>query len=209
MVSGAARRLRGGVESILCFAVLCTALLFSTTALAQSKTAAKKPATWTTPSYHSIIVGKSKKADVIKAFGKPDETRKPSLSAFAGESCCEELVYRGKSDNGGELAIALARSGSVVYVIDTFKQAMPRGTAYKKFGSDYHSRTYSIATCAASGGLAPIYNDTRGDLELAEYPTKGIVLWPSDDHYDYFGAVYLAHKPGLTRIPACAAHPKH
>src|SRR4051794_27519554 len=48
---------------------------------------------WRPGAYHDIIPGKTRKAAIIKAFGPPSETRKPSLTALAGQACCEELVY--------------------------------------------------------------------------------------------------------------------
>ena len=158
---------------------------------------------WRPGTYHDITPGKSRKAAVLKALGRPSETRKPSLTAFAAETCCEELVYKGKAENGGDLSIALQKGGPVVYVIDQFKTAMPHSTAYKKYGKDWHSHTYSTAKCAGRAGIAPLYRDPRGPLELVEYPDKGTLFWPSDDAYDFFGAVYLAHAPGALKPPAC------
>ncbi len=186
-------------------------VLLATPLVAQKAKSTKKtvaPDTWKAPTYHRITIGKSHKPEVVKALGKPSSTRKPSLSAFAGESCCEELVYKGKGDNGGDLSIAMGKNGPVIYIIDAFARAMPRSTAYRKFGSDWHPRTYSIAHCAESGGVSPIYRDKGGPIELAEYPSKGLILWPSEDSYDYFGAVYVARAPGMPKPPACVANEK-
>ncbi len=189
----------------LSFCLAVVVLLFASTLAAQTKSAS---AGWKTPTFHGITPGKSRKADVIKAFGQPNETRKPSLSAFAGDSCCEELVYKGKGDTAGDLMIAVRRAGPVVYIVDSFQRAMTRTTAHKTFGPDWHDRTYSTAKCAASGGGTPLYRDRDGNLELAEYPSKGLLLWPSDDALDYFGVVYLAKEPGLPKPPACVAKQK-
>ena len=159
--------------------------------------------TWHASAYHDITPGKSRRAAVEKAFGKPDEVRKPSLTAFAGDLCCQELVYRNKAENGGDLYVAVQKSGTVVYIVDEFKSAMPRSTAYHKYGKDWHSHTYSSAKCAAVGGSAPLYLDPAGSIELVEYPDKGLLFWPSDDAYDFYGAVYVARAPGLAKAPPC------
>jgi hypothetical protein len=177
------------------------ALVFLTaTAFAQS---------WKPTDFHGIAAGKSHKPDVIKAFGEPSETRSPSLAAFANDSCCEELVFHNKGDNGGELSIAIRKNGTVVYILDQFKSAMPRSTAYRKYGKDWHDRTYSSAKCAEHAGVAPLYRDPAGSIELVEYPDKGMLFWPSSNGYDFFGVLYLASAPGLLKPPACvkAAHP--
>jgi hypothetical protein len=170
-------------------------LLFSTALSAQ--------APWHASDFHGITAGKSNKAAVIKAFGDPAEVRKPSLAAFANEACCEELLYHGKGDNGGELSIAVRKNGAVVYILDQFKSAMPRSTAYRKYGKDWHDHAYSSAKCAERAGIAPLYRDAGGPIELVEYPDKGMLFWPSDNGYDFFGSVYTASAPGLLKPPAC------
>ena len=165
---------------------------------------------WRAAEFHRLTAGKSNKTAVTKALGEPSEVRKPSLSAFANEACCEELVYRGKGDNGGDLSIAVRKNGTVVYILDQFKSAMPRSTAYRKYGKDWHDRTYSSAKCAERAGIAPLYREAGGQMNLIEYPDKGMLFYPSDNGYDFFGVVYLASAPGLTKPPACVktAKPK-
>jgi hypothetical protein len=175
--------------------LLTVALLLSGAAFAQEK--------WKATEYHGLTVGRSNKAAVTKTFGDPSESRKPSLSAFANEACCEELVFLGKGDNGGDISIAVRKNGPVVYILDQFKSAMPRSTAYRKYGKDWHDRAYSTAKCAERAGIAPLYRDTNGSIELVEYPDKGMLFWPSNDGYDFFGVVYLASAPGLAKPPAC------
>jgi hypothetical protein len=175
--------------------LLAVAVLLSAAALGQEK--------WKASEYHGLTVGKSNKAAVTKTFGDPSETRKPSLSAFANEACCEELVFRGRGDNGGDISIALRKNGAIVYILDQFKSAMPRSTAYRKYGKDWHDRDYSAAKCAERAGIAPLYRDANGSIELVEYPDKGMLFYPSSDGYDFFGVVYLASAPGLAKPPAC------
>jgi hypothetical protein len=166
-------------------------------------TMASAQTAWKASNYHGLTAGKSNKAAVTKAFGELSETRRPSLSAFANEACCEELVFQGKGDNGGDLSIAVRKNGSVVYILDQFKSAMPRSTAYRKYGKDWHDRAYSAAKCAERAGIAPLYRDVNGSVELVEYPDKGMLFWPSSNGYDFFGVVYLASAPGLPKPPAC------
>jgi hypothetical protein len=158
---------------------------------------------WHASEFHGITAGKSNKAAVIKTFGDPAEVRKPSLAAFANDACCEELLYHGKGDNGGELSIAIRKNGTVVYILDQFKSAKPRSTAYRKYGKDWHDHAYSSAKCAERAGIAPLYRDQGGPIELVEYPDKGMLFWPSDNGYDFFGSVYTASAPGLLKPPAC------
>ena len=164
---------------------------------------------WRAGQYHGLVPGKSSRAAVLKALGPPTETRTPSLAAFAAPACCEELLYRARADNGGDLSIAIRKGGEVVYIIDQFKTAMPRSTAYRKYGKDWHSRTYAFAKCAEHAGVVPLYREPGGPIELVEYPGRGILFWPADDAYDFFGVIYLAHAPGLTKPPACVKTTKH
>ena len=170
-------------------------LLLATTLSAQTK--------WHAADFHGLTAGKSNKNAVVKVFGDPSEVRKPWLSAFANEACCEEIVYHGKGDNGGDLAVALRKNGTILYILDQFKSAMPRSTAYRKYGKDWHDRTYSSAKCAERAGIAPLYRDPGGPINLIEYPDKGMLFYPSNDGYDFFGVVYLASAPGLLKPPTC------
>ena len=158
---------------------------------------------WHATAFHGITAGKSNRAAVVQAFGEPADVRKPSLTAFANEACCEELLYHGKGDNQGELSIAVRKNGTVVYILDQFKSAMPRSTDYRKYGKDWHSRSYSSAKCAERAGIAPLYRDAAGPIELVEYPDRGMLFYPSDNGYDFFGTVYLGSTPGLLKAPAC------
>jgi hypothetical protein len=176
------------------FENLLLALIFTTSLSAQ---------TWHASEFHGITAGKSNKAAVLKAFGDPAEVRKPSLAAFANDTCCEELLYHGRGDNGGELSIAIRKNGAVVYILDQFKSAMPRSTAYRKYGKDWHDHAYSSAKCAERAGIAPLYRDPAGPIELVEYPNKGMLFWPSNNGYDFFGSVFTASAPGLLKPPAC------
>jgi hypothetical protein len=181
------------------FETLFLLLLVSTALSAQSS--------WHASDFHGVTAGKSNKAAVVKAFGDPAETRQPSLAAFANDACCEELLYHGKGDNGGELSIAIRKNGTVVYILDQFKSAMPRSTAYRKYGKDWHDHAYSSAKCAERAGIAPLYRDPAGPIELVEYPDKGMLFWPSDNGYDFFGSVFTASAPGLLKPPACVKRP--
>ena len=175
-------------------------LTFATALSAQTK--------WHAAEFHGLITGKSNRAAVTKALGDPSEVRKPSLSAFANEACCEELVYRGKGDNSGDLSIAIRKNGTIVYILDQFKSAMPRSTAYRKYGKDWHDRTYSSAKCAERAGIAPLYRESGGQINLIEYPDKGMLFYPSDNGYDFFGVLYLASAPGLLKPPICVQKAK-
>ena len=179
------------------FTTALAMLLLATSLMAQTA--------WRARDFHGITPGKSTKAAVIKAFGEPSEVRKPSLTAYAAEACCEELVFPAKGDNGGGVFVAIRKNGTVVYILDQFKSAMPRSTAYKKYGKDWHNRSYSFAKCAERAGVAPLYRDPGGAVELIEYPDKGMSFWPSSDGYDFFGSLYTASSPGLLRPPACVS----
>jgi hypothetical protein len=194
-VSGGSVGLQAHESRLLKVWALALVLLFVT-----STTAAQ---TWKASDFHGVKPGKSTKADVTKAFGDPAEVRKPSLAAFANDACCEELLYHGKGDNGGELSIAIRKNGAVVYILDQFKSAMPRSTAYRKYGKDWHDHAYSSAKCAERAGIAPLYRDPAGPIELVEYPDKGMLFWPSNNGYDFFGSVYTASAPGLLKPPPC------
>lgn len=132
-----------------------------------------------------------------KVLGDPDSS--PQVQPTS-------LVYRfsDKGDLKGTLEIRIRRTNHVIESItENLHVAMPRTPAYKRFGTDYVLRHYSGATCATKDGITPLYRDTKGNVEMIEYPAKGIALALDQFGYDIAAVMYLSTTPGTLNPPSC------
>jgi hypothetical protein len=157
--------------------------------LAASAIAAPVP--WKPGNFHGLIVGSSRRADVLRTFGAPNTTEHTPGG--------EELSYLARGDHKGDLRFRLDRSGTITEIEEAFPIAIPRTRIYNELGKDALTEHYYSAKCAGDA----LYRDPRGSIELTLFPARGIALWPDQNGYDFAALQYLARRPGLARAPAC------
>jgi hypothetical protein len=149
------------------------------------------PPHWTPANYHGLVLGRAHREDALRTLG--------STSADTRTADGEELLYKARGEHKGDLTIRLDRSGVIFEVQESFPVAIPRTILYKEFGSDALTAHFSRAKCAANA----LYRDPGGAIELAIYPSRGIVLWPDQFGYDFAAVLYVARQPGVERTPPC------
>ena len=150
------------------------------------------PLRWTPAAFRGLIVGNSKRADAVKTLGEPDARRR-----IRGTIDGEELLYNGRGDHKGDVAVRLDRSGVIVEIQESFPVAIPRSRIYKELGRDAVTARYTQDRCGA------FYRDPNGPIELTFYPSRGIYLWPDQYGYDFAAIHYAARPPGVDRRPPC------
>ena len=129
-------------------------------------------------------MGQAGRTAFIKALGRPDEERR---SAEAGAA--REMIYHGRGEHKGELAVQLDGRGVVIEVKELLTVAMPRTALYHELGQEATTAHYSFTKC---DGLK---RDASGPLELTLYPRQGVALWPERRGYDFAAILYLARAP--------------
>lgn len=158
------------------------------------------PSRWSAASFRGLVVGHSAGADAVRVLGMPD-SRRSGVNSPALAAPAEELIYRGRGDHKGDLAVRLDRSRTIVEIQESFPVAIPRTRIYKEFGPNPVTAHYSIARCAGD----VLYRDAAGAIELTLYPERGLVLWPDQYGYDFAAILYLARAPGANHAPACVS----
>jgi hypothetical protein len=149
---------------------------------------------WTPADFRGLKLGSAKLEDVKKVLGTPES------KSFKNGS--DILSYPGKGDNQGNLELEF-RDGVLVKMTENLPVAMPRAVAFRKYGKDYVERRYSaVKMCVGRSGDDLLYRDSRGQLELIEYPQKGMLLWMDQFGYDVASIVYRT-KPLATKKPIC------
>ena len=153
---------------------------------------AAPPLGWTPASYRGLMLGSAGRADVMRVLGPPD-----AQSRKRNSQVDEELIYKGRGDHHGDLAVRLDRSGVIFEIQESFPVAIPRTRIDKELGRDAMTAHYSRDRCNA------LHRDPNGPIELTLYPARGIYLWPDQYGYDFAAIYYTAHPPGISR-PRCA-----
>jgi hypothetical protein len=164
---------------------------FLTAILLLAVSAIAAPIPWKSANFHGLIVGNSRRADVLRTFGAPNTTQHTPRG--------EELSYLARGDHKGDLTFRLDRSGTITEIEEAFPIAIPRTRIYNELGKDALTEHYYSAKCAGDA----LYRDPRGSIELTLFPSRGIALWPDQNGYDFAALQYLARRPGLARAPAC------
>ncbi|MDR3765409.1 MAG: hypothetical protein P4M01_15075 [Acidobacteriota bacterium] len=152
------------------------------------------PVRWSAANYRGLLLGRARRADVLRALGEPQSANNLKDG--------EELLYRGRGEHHGDITVKLSRAGVAEEIIEAFPVALSRTAAYRELGKDAVTAHYSFAACAANA----LYREPRGPLELTFFPRLGIVLWPDQYGYDFAAMRYTARQPGLERAPACVKH---
>ena len=161
---------------------------------------AAPPLGWTPASYRGLTLGSARRADVMRVLGPPDAQSRKRDSQAPNSQVDEELIYKGRGDHNGDLAVRLDRSGIIVEIQESFPVAIPRTRIYKELGRDAMTAHYSRDRCDA------LHRDPNGPIELTLYPARGIYLWLDQYGYDFAAVYYTAHPPGVSR-PRCAFAP--
>lgn len=184
---------------LVLFTALAAVEISAPVSLAAS--AQTNPSKWSPGEFRGLTAGKSTKADMVRVLGNPD-----GEPGRASDPTMLLYKYEGKGDLQGRIEVAVRKTDNVIVNIsENLPVALPRTPAYKRFGHDYRSVSYSRADCAAKQGIAPLYRDPRGPIEMIEYPERGVALALDQYGYDIASILYLSKPPGAERAPACVA----
>jgi hypothetical protein len=141
---------------------------------------------WRAGALRGMTVGKSKRADMLRAWGKP---------RWSGNSKQEDEDARQVTwtnyDKVGEFpglttVVSDTRSGTITR-INFYPAKLSRQEAIAHFGSGYVVTRYAFDSCVSEEESEAIYESPTGPLMIVEYRARGI-------------AIYLGLKDMVTRI---------
>ena len=132
---------------------------------------------WGKAEYRGIVVAESKREDVEKVFGKPQE--------FAG---CDEkqkryglLTYSGLTGFSGDVSIRVrCKTSTVDAMYLKPAHAWPLEKALGEYGGGYCYRRFFIKHTYPRGDYGKLEEDPRGNVVIVEYPCLGISLHLND-----------------------------
>ena len=135
---------------------------------------------WRAPTYHGLKLGKSKKADVVRAFGKPAWSGHPEDER---DNPVESLLSYEYENVGGfegrTVVIMDRRTGAVtdISLYPPYQKPLALKRAEEKYGKDYIERDSALGPCPTRRELRNFKPPTvREHPIFLVYPEKGMYV---------------------------------
>jgi len=128
---------------------------------------------WRPAALHGLIVGKSRRADMLRQLGQPKWTR----SHDSGEKDDERQTfshYEAGGDFAGSLTVVLNKNG-LIERIDFFPAKLSRYEAVSHYGANYSVTRYALEPCGDEDEES-LYESNSGPLTFVEYRPLGIAI---------------------------------
>jgi len=130
---------------------------------------------WRPATYRRVTVGKSKLADMLRAWGKPKWSRTSRREADEEAQVTWTNYERVGEFPGPTTVVSDTRTG-VVTRINFYPDRLTKEQAIAHFGSDYITTRYAFDSCLDEEDSEPIYESPTGPLVNVEYRARGIAI---------------------------------
>ena len=140
---------------------------------------AQREREWRPANFRGLIVGKSKRVDMLRVLGKPAGSTPfdDELSKVSG------VLYEFKSDREipGVIVVSVDKRSDVILNVELEPQGWTKEQAIKYFGEDYVITRYGFDDCLGDGESAPLYEAPDGPITKLEYRDRGIAIALNDE----------------------------
>jgi hypothetical protein len=148
----------------------------------QTERWAKNPATrenaWRPAVYRGLVLGKSKRADMLRVFSKPKWSG-PPLDELKNDPNPETWnEYDGGGEFAGKVTVVVNRHSGMISRIYLYPENLSKTEAVKHFGNDYVLTKYGFDSCLGDEESAPLYESPEGVIRFIEYRSRGIAIAP-------------------------------
>jgi hypothetical protein len=133
----------------------------------------QSPRQWRPAQLQGLIVGKSRRSDMLRRLGQPKWTRSHD-SGEKGEERQTFSHYEAGGDFAGSLTVVLNKNG-LIERIDFFPAKLSRDEAVSRYGADYAVTRYALEPCGDEDEES-LYESTNGPLTYLEYRSRGIAI---------------------------------
>ena len=130
---------------------------------------------WRPATYRGVTVGKSKLADLLRAWGKPKWSRTSRREADE-ESQVTWTNYERAGEFPGPTTVVSDTKTGVVTRINFYPDRLTKEQAIAHFGSSYIITRYAFESCLDEEDSEPIYESPTGPLVNVEYRARGIAI---------------------------------
>ncbi len=150
--------------------LLVISLMLSSAALAVPQPGRQ----WRPATYRRVTVGKSKLADMLRAWGNPKWSR--TSSRDEQESQVTWTNYERVGEFPGPTTVVSDTRSGVIIRINFYPDRLTKEQAIAHFGSHYIITRYAFDSCLDEEDSEPIYESPTGPLVNVEYRARGIAI---------------------------------
>ena len=150
-------------------------LIFSLLLSSAAAAAPQRGHQWRPATYRGITVGKSRFADMLRAWGKPKWSRTSKREAGEERQVTWTNYERVGEFPGPTTVVSDTRSG-VITRINFYPDRLTKEQAVAHFGSGYITTRYAFDSCLDEEDSEPIYESPNGPLVSVEYRSRGIAI---------------------------------
>ncbi len=157
---------------------------------------------WQAATYRGLTVGKSTRADVLRAFGRP--LRKDVSVGQTDTDQDQEIwyIYKDIGELPGELAVALDKKNGKLISMYLYPEHLLKKDAIKHFGAGYIIKRYDFCPGFENADAAPTYESPNGEIQRIEYRERGIAIY-YDSTDEVKDISYISKPIGLTSQSGC------
>lgn len=133
---------------------------------------------WGSASYQGLVVGKAKRADMLRVLGTPQDSGPPGNQAANAPNPEEWNEYELSGELPGKLTVVVDKRTGLILGIDFYPENLSKEVAIRRFGTDYVITRYDFDSCLSkdAGESAPLYESPTGAVEVVEYRQRGIAI---------------------------------
>ncbi len=143
---------------------------------------------WKSAVYHGLVMGKSTRADVLKALGKP------KWVGHEQDTGTPIITYDVADPVPGVLTVYINKGILESLALEP-KKALSRDDIVRLFGHGYIAVHYSADECLDEGGAAPVYQDPKGHSLYWEYRDRDLAAMFHYNDEDSVDAILFLHGP--------------
>ena len=178
-------------------------ILILTVLFAQAPAAKTSSRQWHAANFRGLIVGKSKRADMLRRFGQPkwSQTKPGDKDEDRESPRVTWNNYEGIGELRGVTNIATSTRTGVITRIDFFPEQLTKGQAIAHFGAGYIITRYAFDECEHDEDVEAIYESPNGPLTSLEYRARGIAI--SIDNDDLVTKIRYVNGPIGSRKSKC------
>jgi len=148
---------------------------------------------WGRATFHGLVVGKSRAADVIRTFGKPSWKGGVEEQILASDKE-GEMQYQYSAARGveGYLEIIFGKRSGVVTAILLYPKKMTRADVITNFGSNFEESNVKLGPCPTARELKTVAQNHQDYSALLVFRKLGLCVNINQDG-SAFLVEYLIH----------------
>jgi hypothetical protein len=137
-------------------------------------------AKWHVPTYKGLTLGKSRKADVVWRFGRPDRISRPEDEYDNPVKSFIVYIYENVGGFDGRTEISMkTRNGVItdISLVPNYERPLPLADVLKKYRSDYIERSVGLGPCPTPKEIRNYKPDPIDERPaFLVYPRKGVIV---------------------------------